>query len=150
MTIAPPHPVTHRPYRDAHMAGLEIAWTISTEALDGHQSYGSAVLHLECSWEHERTRSKPDAAVEFTAIIDRAGMLTRVAIPPATLVIVERNERWTHIAITSNAGAPLLTASFEQGRLAYCTSAVPALARLRGGAYDAPTGILELYDAQLP
>lgn len=148
MTIAPPHPVTHRPFRDAHMAGLEIAWTISTEALDGRQSYGSAVLHLECSWEHECTRSKPDAAAELTAIIDRAGMLTHVTIPPAALVTVERNGRWTHIAIRTSVGTRLLTASFEQGRLAYCTSAVPALAQLRGGSYDAPTGILELYDAQ--
>ncbi|MFM8872832.1 MAG: hypothetical protein ACKOJI_05685, partial [Phycisphaerales bacterium] len=33
----------------------------------------------------------------------------------------------------------------DRGRLAYCTSAVPGLAGLRGGTYDPPTAILELY-----
>lgn len=150
MTIAPPHPTTHRPFRDADVAGLEIAWTISTESLDGRQSYNSAVLHIECTWAHDRTQSKRDAAVEFVATIDRAGALTRISIPPATRVAVDRNDRWTHIAITGSEGSLLLTASFERGRLAYCTSAAPELASLRGGTYDAPTGILELYDAQLP
>jgi hypothetical protein len=147
MTIAPPCPATQHPFHSAQVARLEIAWTVSAEALDGQQSYASAVLHLECTWEHDRDHSDPQASVECTAIIDRAGKLTTVSIPHKPHITVDRNGRWTHIAINTTTGAPLLSASFEQGRLAYCTSAVPELAHLRGGAYDAPTGILELYDS---
>jgi hypothetical protein len=51
---------------------------------------------------------------------------------------------WVHLELSAGADV-LLRASFERGRLAYCTSAVPGLAGLRGGTYDPPTGILELY-----
>jgi hypothetical protein len=52
------------------------------------------------------------------------------------------------VDVTAAAGsAALLSASFLDGRLAYCTSLAPAAAGLPGASYDAPTGILELYDA---
>lgn len=148
MTIAPPHATSRQHLREAQTARLEIAWTVSAEALDGRQSYASAVLHLECCWEHAEHHSEANTRVECTANIDRAGVITAVGIPDTARISVERHGRWTHIAITTAPGAPFLTASFEQGRLAYCTSTAPELARLKGGAYDSPTGILELYDAQ--
>lgn len=148
MTIAPPHATSRQHTSEAQTARMEIAWTVSAEALDGRQSYASAVLHLECCWQHTTNQSEPNARVECTAIIDRAGVVTAVGIPDTARISVERHGRWTHIAITTDPARPFLTASFEQGRLAYCTSTAPALARLQGGAYDSPTGILELYDAQ--
>ena len=148
MTIAPPHATSRQHIREAQTARLEIAWTVSAEALDGRQSYASAVLHLECCWQHTHDHPEATARVECTAIIDRAGVVTAVGIPDTARIAVDRRGRWTHIAINTAPGAPFLTASFEQGRLAYCTSTAPALARLQGGAYDSPTGILELYDAQ--
>jgi hypothetical protein len=148
MTIAPPHSTSRQRVHEAQTARLEIAWTVSAEALDGRQSYASAVLHLECCWQHGHHHLETQARVECTAIIDRAGVITAVKIPDAAHISVDRHGRWTHIAITTDPGATFLTASFEQGRLAYCTSTAPALARLQGGAYDPPTGILELYDPQ--
>ena len=148
MTIAPPHATSRHHVHEAQTARLEIAWTVSAEALDGRQSYASAVLHLECCWQHGHHHLETQARVECTAIIDRAGVITAVKIPDTAQISVDRHGRWTHIAITTDSGATFLTASFEQGRLAYCTSTAPALARLQGGAYDSPTGILELYDPQ--
>ena len=148
MTIAPPHSTSRQRVHEAQTARLEIAWTVSAEALDGRQSYASAVLHLECCWQHGHHHSDDKARVECTAIIDRAGVISAVGIPDTARISVDRHGRWTHIAITTTPGAPFLTASFEQGRLAYCTSKAPELARLQGGAYDSPTGILELYDPQ--
>ena len=148
MTIAPPHSTSRQRVHEAQTARLEIAWTVSAEALDGRQSYASAVLHLECCWQHGHHHSDDKARVECTAIIDRAGVIAAVKIPDTAHISVDRHGRWTHIAIPIDPGTPFLTASFEQGRLAYCTSKAPEFARLQGGAYDAPTGILELYDAQ--
>ena len=148
MTIAPPHSTSRQRIHEAQTARLEIAWTVSAEALDGRQSYASAVLHLECCWLHGHHHLDDKARVECTAIIDRAGVIAAVKIPDTAHISVDRHGRWTHIAITIDPGTPFLTASFEQGRLAYCTSKAPELARLQGGAYDSPTGILELYDAQ--
>ncbi len=147
MTIAPPHSTSRQRVHEAQTARLEIAWTVSAEALDGRQSYASAVLHLECCWQHGHRHSDDKARVECTAIIDRAGVIAAVKIPDTAHISVDRHGRWTHIAITIDPGTPFLTASFEQGRLAYCTSKAPELARLQGGAYDSPTGILELYHA---
>ena len=148
MTIAPPHATSRQHVHEAQTARLEIAWTVSAEALDGRQSYASAVLHLECCWEHAKHHSEANTRVECTANIDRAGVITAVGIPDSARISVERHGRWTHITITTDPARPFLTASFEQGRLAYCTSSAPELARLKGGAYDSPTGILELYDPQ--
>lgn len=79
----------------------------------------------------------------------RAGNRTTVRIDTPVRVAVGRRGRWTHVDLLGES-AVVLRASFDAGRLAYCTSTVPEAAGLRGGAYDAPTGILELYDRAAP
>ena len=148
VAIRPTVPSMARPAPEAsaHLrlpARVEVAWTVSAGALDDHAGYASAVLHLECAWNHA------DAAGPCTcsAALHQAGRSTTVAMARDATVHVERNGRWTHLRIDAAGTGPILRASFELGRLVYCTSAVPQAARLAGGTYDAPTGILELYEA---
>ena len=146
MTIAPPARSVSVPSPRTAFARIEIAWTASAGVLQGKSCYARAALHLECEWN--ATAAHPHATC--TATIDRAGVRTPVAINAPIAVDVQRRGRWTHVslrAMGAASGSPaLLLASFELGRMAYCTSSVPALAGLPGASYDPPTGILELYD----
>ena len=135
----PPPPA---PTAAATTARVEGAWTVSAGALDGTGSYGSAVLHLECQW----LRAAADGACTCAATIDRAGRRTSVPLAAKAAAHAERRGRWTHLHIDTADGTALLRASFELGRLVYCTSTVPQAARLPGGTYDPPTGILEMYE----
>ena len=147
MTIAPPARSVSAPSPRMALARVEIAWTASAGVLQGKSCYASAALHLECEWP--AAAAHPHATC--TATIDRAGVRTPVAITAPIAVDVQRRGRWTHVSlrpVDAAAGSPaLLLASFELGRMAYCTSSVPALAGLPGASYDPPTGILELYDS---
>ena len=147
MTIAPPARSVSAPSPRMALARVEIAWTASAGVLQGKSCYASAALHLECEWP--AAAAHPHATC--TATIDRAGVRTPVAITAAIAVDVQRRGRWTHVSLRpvgAAVGSPaLLLASFELGRMAYCTSSVPALAGLPGASYDPPTGILELYDS---
>lgn len=147
MTAAPPaHPHAAVAPRAA-LARIEIAWTVSAGALQDESCYASAALHLECEWP----AAGPQAYASCTAVIDRAGARIPVALGERVVVDVDRRGRWTHVALrpedADSSGPALLLASFELGRMAYCTSSVPALAGLPGASYDPPTGILELYEA---
>ena len=72
------------------------------------------------------------------------GRRAHLPLPSHARIDVRTHGLWAHLELAA-AGAVVLRASFERGRLAYCTSAVPGLAGLRGGTYDPPTAILELY-----
>jgi hypothetical protein len=147
MTIAPPARSVSATTPRAALARIEIAWTVSAGVLQGKHCYASAALHLECEW----SVATAGTHATCTAIVDRAGVRTPVAITAPIAVDVQRRGRWTHVSLRpadAAAGSPaLLLASFELGRMAYCTSSVPALAGLPGASYDPPTGILELYEA---
>ena len=147
MTIAPPARTVSAPSPRMALARVEIAWTASAGVLQGKSCYASAALHLECEWP--AAAAHPQATC--TATIDHAGVRTPVAITAPIAVDVQRRGRWTHVSlrpVDAAVGSPaLLLASFELGRMAYCTSSVPALAGLPGASYDPPTGILELYDS---
>ena len=142
MTIAPSQPQgARRALTDARM---EIAWTVSAGALGGGRSYSSAVLHLTCSWDP----ANPDRAARCSATLRQAGEERTVRLPGALVAEVAASGAWLHLSVGEAGRRPVVTASFEHGRLVYCTSTVPEEAGLAGGTYDAPTGILELYDAR--
>jgi len=147
MTIAPPARSVSTPAPRASVARIEIAWTVSAGALEGKSCYASAALHLECEWP----ATGPQAHASCTAVIDRAGVRMPVTLDGPITVQVDRRGRWTHVTLrpvgTASSTPAVLLASFELGRMAYCTSSVPALAGLPGASYDPPTGILELYEA---
>jgi hypothetical protein len=125
----------------AFPARLEVTWTASARSLGDPVGYASAALLLELRWDPARR----DGMAELVATVNRAGRVAAVRVPRDVEVRVERGRRWTHLGVHGLDGTPLLAASFDGGRLTYCTSAIPAIAGLRGGTYDAPTGILELY-----
>ena len=137
MTVAQaPSPASSVPSTSAR---LELAWTLSAAAVDGGAGYSSAVLHMVCEWDP----SRPDAAA-CTASVVRAAMRRDIDLPAPAAATVTGGARWRHVTIRAGRRV-LLTASFEGGRLVYCTSELPAIAGLRGGTYDAPTGLLEFY-----
>lgn len=119
-------------------ARLDVAWNAASGALDGGRSWASAVVRLECEWD----TATGEASCRGT--VDRAGDVRAVAMPAEARMAVRSRGLWVHLELAAG-GDVLLRASFERGRLAYCTSTVPELAGLRGGTYDPPTGILELY-----
>ena len=119
-------------------ARLDVAWNAASGALDASRTWASAVVRLECEWDP----ATGDASCRAT--LDRAGDVRTVPVPTAARMAVRTHGLWVHLELSAGAEV-LLRASFERGRLAYCTSAVPGLAGLRGGTYDPPTGILELY-----
>ena len=119
-------------------ARLDVAWNAASGALDASRTWASAVVRLECEWD------PATGGASCRATLDRAGDVRTVPVPPAARMAVRTRGLWVHLELSAGAEV-LLRASFERGRLAYCTSTVPALAGLRGGSYDPPTGILELY-----
>ena len=119
-------------------ARLDVAWNAASGALDGSSSWASAVVRLECEWDPATGEASCRGSV------DRAGDVRAVAMPAHARIAVRARGLWVHLELSAG-GEVLLRASFERGRLAYCTSSVPRLAGLRGGTYDPPTGILELY-----
>jgi hypothetical protein len=119
-------------------ARLDVAWNAASGALDASRTWASAVVRLECEWDP----ATGDASCRAT--LDRAGDVRTVPVPAAARMEVRMHGLWVHLELSAGAEV-LLRASFERGRLAYCTSTVPGLAGLRGGTYDPPTGILELY-----
>ncbi len=123
-------------------ARVEVAWTVSTGSLGGDRSYSSAVLHVVCAWDAD----DPSRIVTCEASLRRAGTEREVSLPARMSASTVASGRWTHVTVGPAGGRAILSASFEHGRLVYCTSAVPELAGLAGGTYDAPTGILELYE----
>ncbi|MFO0962802.1 MAG: hypothetical protein U0625_07825 [Phycisphaerales bacterium] len=123
---------------------LEIAWTVSARAIGAGAGYGSGVLHLECTWDAGGGSAPRAACVRAT--LDCAGQRRPVELPEPCEIAVERRGDWTHLRIAASS-QPLLQASFDHGTLVYCVGAVAATAGLPGGTYDAPTGILELYDS---
>jgi hypothetical protein len=123
-------------------ARVEIAWTVSAGALGNDRSYSSAVLHVTCEWDP----ACPECPVRCRASLQQAGTERPIRIPDELEASVASSSRWTHMTIGVPGRQPIITASFEHGRLVYCTSTLPGDAGLAGGTYDAPTGILELYD----
>ena len=123
-------------------ARVEIAWTVSAGALGNDRSYSSAVLHVTCEWDPDCSR-RP---VSCHASLQQAGTERSIRMPDELEATVASSARWTHVSIGVPGHPPIITASFEHGRLVYCTSTLPGDAGLAGGTYDAPTGILELYD----
>jgi len=119
-------------------ARLDVAWNAASGALDGSRTWASAVVRLECEWDP----ATGDASCR--AALDRAGDVRTVPVPTHARMQVRTHGLWVHLELSA-AGAVMLRASFERGRLAYCTSDVPTRAGLRGGTYDPPTAILELY-----
>jgi len=119
-------------------ARLDVAWNAASGALDASRTWASAVVRLECEWDP----ATGDASCR--ASLDRAGDVRTVPVPAHARMAVRTRGLWVHLELSAGADV-LLRASFERGRLAYCTSTVPSLAGLRGGTYDPPTGILELY-----
>lgn len=138
MTIAPASPAAPRAAGQA--VRLELAWTLSAAAVTPGAGYSSAVLHLVAEWDGPH----PAGHVECAASVVRSAARREVALPGPASVEVSGTGRWRHVTVRCG-GRVLLAASFEGGRLVYCTSEVPVLAGLRGGTYDAPTGLLELY-----
>jgi hypothetical protein len=142
MTIA--RTTDARPTLRVPAARVELAWTASASALGAGAGYASAALRLEVEWD----AADPAGRAAVRASVDRAGALREVALPAEAEVRVLRRGPWTHVEVMAAApGRPLLSACFRAGRLAYCSSDAPRAAGLAGGTYDAPTGILELYDA---
>lgn len=137
MTIAPLPPSARR--TSVAAARLELAWTLSASALAAGGGYSSAVLHVVCEWDASDT-----GAPACSACVVRGAARREVRLQEPISLTVSGSGRWKHVTVRAD-GRELLAASFESGRLAYCTSAVPALAGLRGGTYDAPTGLLDLY-----
>ena len=119
-------------------ARLDVAWNAASGALDASRTWASAVVRLECEWD------PATGEASCRATLDRAGDVRGVPVPATARMEVRTHGLWVHLELSAE-GAVLLRASFERGRLAYCTSEVPRLAGLRGGTYDPPTGILELY-----
>lgn len=138
MTLA--HRPAAAPRTAASSARLEVAWTLSASALAPGRGYSSAVLHVEMTWDPSDEPARPT----LSACIIRGPERRAVALPGPVTLDVRLRGQWTHL--TASVGETLLLqASFERGRLAYCTGALPSLAGLPGGAYDAPTGLLERY-----
>jgi len=115
---------------------------VSAAALRDGAGYGSAVLHLVCEWPRNGTQATMVRACVLRGAEQRELPLSQ----PVRLEVCGRG-RWTHLWAGSGGGFSL-RASFESGRLAYCTSDLPRLAGLAGGTYDAPTGLLELYESR--
>ncbi len=123
---------------------MEVAWTVSASAACGRHGFSTAVLRLECDWE--ASTSGAPAAARAKASVIAAAQGRAVALPMPVAARVERDGTWVHVEVTAG-GNPAVHASFERGRLAYCTGTVVATAGLAGGTYDAPTAILECYEA---
>jgi hypothetical protein len=140
MTLAPASPAAAKSARKA--VRLELAWTLSASAVTPGAGYSSAVLHLVVEWDspHE------DGHAECDAGVIRGAQRREVELPGPASVEVSGSGCWRHVSVRCGDRV-LLVASFEGGRLAYCTSELPVLAGLRGGTYDAPTGLLELYES---
>ena len=119
-------------------ARLDVAWNAASGALDASRTWASAVVLLECEWD------PATGGASCRATLDRAGDVRPVPVPATARMTVRMRGLWVHLELSAGTEV-LLRASFERGRLAYCTSMVPGLAGLRGGTYDPPTGILELY-----
>ncbi len=142
MTVARPLSPSSRLRMPA--ARLELAWTASARAMGAVPGYASAALRMEVEWDP----SDAAGAGSVRCTVDRAGNVHAVELPRAVQVRVVRRAAWAHVEVSAGGdGRTLLSASFRDGRLAYCTSDAPAAAGLPGATYDAPTGILELYDA---
>ncbi len=139
-------------------ARLELAWTVSAQAADGGTGYASAVLHVQCEWSapaHAADDALDGTEARVRAIIDSAGARRIVSVVDPCCVRIERDGAWTHVDIVdpesgAQSAAPIVRASFEHGRLVYCVGAITEQAGLPGGTYDAPTGILELYELRRP
>ena len=123
---------------------MEVAWTVSARAARGQHGFATGVLRLECAW-HASASGAP-APARAAAVVMVAAHERAVPLPAAPTACVWRAPGWTHVEIRTGASV-LATASFERGRLAYCTGALVELAGLAGGTYDAPTAILECYEA---
>jgi hypothetical protein len=125
-------------------ARLEVAWTASARALGVDRGYSTVALRLEAEWDP----ADRSGSCSMRASLDRSGAVAEVLLPVKAEVRVVRRGPWTHVEVLApGARDGLLTASFRDGRLAYCIASAPAAAGLPGGSYDAPTGILELYDS---
>lgn len=132
---------TVRPFEAGRM---EIAWTVSASAACGRHGFSTAVLRLECDWD--ASASGAPAAARGTAGVTAAAQARAVVLPAPMTARVVRTSEWVHVELQAGSAA-LASASFERGRLAYCTGTLVAVAGLAGGTYDAPTAILECYEA---
>jgi len=119
-------------------ARLDVAWNVAASACGAGQRFASAVLRFEAEWRE----GVPEARCRAT--LDRAGNVSPVQLPDPVSVHVSGSAAWVHLELRAGPDV-LLRASFERGKLAYCTSTLPGLAGLAGGTYDPPTAILELY-----
>jgi hypothetical protein len=132
------------PGRAFESGRMEVAWTVSANAACGRHGFATAVLRVECDWA--ASPSGAPAAARATASVIVAAQTRAVALAAPVAARVERADGWVHVELLA-AGVPAVRASFERGRLAYCTGTVVAMAGLAGGTYDAPTAILECYEA---
>lgn len=122
---------------------VEVAWTVSARAAHGRHGFATAALRLHCEWGASASGSPVPARAE--ALLVAAAHERAIPLPGPVTATVVRAAGWTHLEI-GTAGGVLATASFDHGRLAYCTGAIVELAGLAGGTYDAPTAILECYE----
>ena len=122
---------------------VEFAWTVSARAARGQHGFATAVLRVECEWGTSTSGSAVPARA--AAMLVAAAHERSVDLPAPVTAQLTRAGGWVHVTIQAG-DAPLATASFERGRLAYCTGTAVELAGLAGGTYDAPTAILECYE----
>jgi len=125
---------------------LDVAWTVSCRALGTSHGYQSAVLHAELTWTGE-----PDAwhAAHHSVSLESGARRTALDLPAPVEARIRLSGAWAHLEVRA-ARQRVLVASFEHGRLAYCVGGLPAMAGLRGGTYDSPTGLLDASPVPCP
>ena len=124
---------------------LDLAWTVSCRALHQQQTFASAVLHVQGQWVAPMLGHGtllPDS-VPLCATLVTGPQRQPVALPATLRAVVECRAGWTHLEIADETQV-LLRASFEGGRLVYCTGDLPARAGLQAATYEAPTGTLDV------
>lgn len=150
MTLAPQHMGTRGSTTQGATVRLDLAWTVSARAIGAGSTYASAVLHVEADWavDGDATRGAAinAAAVNARCTIIAGARATHIALPGGLCTMTHDRGHWAHVTLQAGAEV-ILRASFEQGRLVYCTSGIPARAGLGGAAYDTPTGTLDIYPA---
>lgn len=124
---------------------LDLAWTVSCRALHQQQTFASAVLHVQAQWVAHlvgHSTLLPDA-VPLQATLVTGSTRSVVALPATLQATVESRAGWTHLELSDDTQV-LVRASFEGGRLVYCTGHLPATAGLQAATYEAPTGTLDV------
>lgn len=129
---------------------METAWTLSSLAAGSGRCYTSAVLHAEYRWGTPADPAQADGAravPNISARVLAADRVRDVPLPEGCTVRLTPGSHpaWAHVHIALPDGAPLLRATFQNGRLVYATGELLQRAGLAGGTYDQPTGMLEAH-----